>query len=325
MLHARMAEEPKDRRSARKMLSLGAMRRLPPTLAAFAVACGARVGNSMSSQLQQDAGGASQDTGVAAQQAVNTPEAGAEASTAPPRSICDGSDAIRLAYWVGGGGPTPAFTSVLYELGYDFLYVDGHCHYWVADPTASAGPYHEGVLTAGQESTLHDLVSYDDFARSGPPCPGGNGVFDAGTEVLWDGVVAHSCYAGWKVAASWPMRTELFAAGTLMTAAMRVEVGQDSTTTNQAPSSPTIYPWPLVAPAASYEVPASKQWTPGQSVLIRDPSSTAALRHLRDQAIAEATAAGSSLGLIRVQPMDVIGIRDDLPFTRRSDGLWSPP
>src|SRR5690349_25095871 len=47
------------------------------------------------------------------------------------RRICDGSAGIRLALGFGGGGPPSPYTSVLSELGYDFLYVDGSCHYWV--------------------------------------------------------------------------------------------------------------------------------------------------------------------------------------------------
>jgi hypothetical protein len=286
---------------------------LLPTLVAFAMGCAARADSSGSPQLQQDAAGA-----------------GADASSAPSRRICDGSDGIRLAHWVGGGGTQAAFTAILYELGWEFLYVDGHCHYWVRQPSPPVGPdplyfdsfpYREGVLTTHQESTLHDLLSYDDFARGAPPCPRANsGTTDASTEMLWDGVKAHSCYAGWQVDPSWPMRSELFASGTPVTGAMRVESGQ-----NSIPDSAPIYPWPLATPVTNYEVPVLKSFASGQSALVADPTETAALRRLRDRAIAEATIAGYPDGAIAVQPKGyVVTVRDDLPFTRRSDGLWVP-
>src|SRR5258708_12456599 len=102
-----------------------------------------------------------------------------------------------------------------------------------------------------QESTLHDRVSYDDFARRGPPCPRANsGITDASTEMLWDGVKAHSCYAGWQVDPSWPMRSELFASGTPMTGAMRVESGQ-----NAIPTTAPIYPSSLPPPVPTYKLP----------------------------------------------------------------------
>src|SRR4051812_39044772 len=67
-----------------------------------------------------------------------TGDADTAADAAPTRRICDGSDGIRLAYSI----PVQpmrvlAFTAELYDVGTSFLYVDGHCHYWVqqANPT----------------------------------------------------------------------------------------------------------------------------------------------------------------------------------------------
>ena len=97
---------------------------------------------------------------------------------AAPRRICDGSDDIRLAYSVPVS-PTSvfAFTAELYELGTEFLYVDGRCHYWMQEPLLADRfgawrAYREGELTAAHEAALHDAVSYDDFAAGAPPCIG---------------------------------------------------------------------------------------------------------------------------------------------------------
>jgi hypothetical protein len=309
--------------------SVQTMRRILPALAMFALGCGGSAHSNDSAQVPRDAALSGSDSGFKAQPSANTPaDASLDVSTAPSRRICDGSDGIRLAYWVGGGGQQAAYTAVLHELGYEFLYVDGHCHYWVRDPGGSPGPpnpdllpFREGDLTSAQESILHDLVSYDDFARSAPACPPANsGVFDASTAVLWDGVKRHDCYAGWHVDAAWPMRSELFSSGSPMTGPMRVEVGQDSVA-----DSATIYPWPLIAPIAGYEVPVAKSWSAGQSVLVSDPTDAGALRHLRDQAVANTNYPQSSQSTICVQPRGyVMAMREDLPFTRRSDGLWVP-
>jgi hypothetical protein len=53
---------------------------------------------------------------------------------AVPSRICDGSGSIRLAYRSSAPGRVVDYTAVLSELGYDFLYVDGGCHYWIQDP-----------------------------------------------------------------------------------------------------------------------------------------------------------------------------------------------
>src|SRR5437868_3421872 len=77
------------------------------------------------------------------------------------RRICDGSDTIRLAYKLdGGNGQIEPFTVAIVEVGWQFLYVDGHCHYWVqrpdvgdgdVDPSGQLAPFREGVLTPDQE------------------------------------------------------------------------------------------------------------------------------------------------------------------------------
>src|SRR4051812_23194285 len=50
----------------------------------------------------------------------------------PSRKICDGSDGLRFAYQVGGGFQPGPPENLFFEPGSSFLYIDGHCHYWVS-------------------------------------------------------------------------------------------------------------------------------------------------------------------------------------------------
>jgi hypothetical protein len=244
-----------------------------------------------------------------------------------PRRICDGSDGIRLAYSVPVSPVrVPAFTADLYDLGIEFLYVDGHCHYWMQEPLPADRfgawrPYREGELTVAQEAALHDAVSYDDFAAGAPPCRGPLAV-DASPTLLWDGRMTHSCNGTLQAPADWPMRGELARSTTPMAGPMRVMVGRQSV----GPGAP-IYPWPLAGTPASYEIGYAASMAFGRSTLVTDPTELAALRSLRDRAIADGIASpGYFYDAIYVQPSGtVISMRDDVPFANQSGGLWAPP
>jgi len=244
-----------------------------------------------------------------------------------PRRICDGSDGIRLAHWFPVS-PTrvAAFTAELYELGTEFLYVDGRCHYWMQEPleTDRFGAWRgwrEGQLTSAQETALHDAVSYDDFLGGAPPCKGPLAQ-DQTPEVLWDGRAVYSCNGVSQVPADWPIRNELVATTVPMTGAMRVMVGSQSPN----PGVP-IYPWPLAGAPATYEIDYGASMAFGVSTLITDATDLAALRSLRDQAIADGIATpGHVWDAIPVEPTGTaISMRDDVPFANQPGGLWAPP
>jgi hypothetical protein len=254
-------------------------------------------------------------------QAEDTPNATSQASV--ERRICDGSAGIRLAMGYGGGGPPFPYTSVLSELGYDFLYVDGSCHYWAHQPLSVADeyylwrPYREGVLTPADEQRLHDAVSYD--GAPAVACVPRAAVFDAGAAFLWDGRGLRSC-ADDVFDATGPFRAELFGAGTAVTGPMRIQVGQDS-----YPEPPVVYDWPLAAPIGHFVI----EYGQTLSFRIDDATGATALRSLRDQAI-EASEASSRyfIGTIAVRSSDgnesyFMSLRDELPFAS-ADGLWVP-
>jgi hypothetical protein len=300
-----------------------------------ALALAALVGGCGSDAARPDgAGMISPDGGVidaipgdAASDAASDADTRGDAAPAP-RRICDGSDGIRLAYWVPVQ-PTRvlAFTAELYDLGAEFLYVDGHCHYWVQEPDptdryAAWRPYREGVLTASQESALHDTVAYDDFVAGAPPCMGPLSL-DATPEKVWDGIAVYSCNGILQAPVDWPMRGVLATSSTPVTSgAMRVMVGSET-----APDKAPIYPWPLAGTPASYEIEYQASMAFGQSTLVTDATEVAALRALRDRMIADAIVApGYFFNVVFVEPSGtVISMRDDLPFENQAGGLWAPP
>jgi hypothetical protein len=272
-------------------------------------------------------GGATGDTGTTGDTSTTGDTGTTGDAPAAPRRICDGSDDIRLAYSVPVN-PTRvlAFTADLYELGAEFLYVDGHCHYWMREPLPADRfgawrAYREGELTAAQEAELHDAVSYDDFTAGAPPCMGPLAQ-DASPTLLWDGRMTHTCRGILQAPADWPMRIELARSTTPMTGPMRVMVGSQSV----SPGAP-IYPWPLAGTPASYEIDYAASMRFGVSTLVTDPAELAALRGLRDRAIADGiTSPGLFQGAINVEPSGtVISMRDDVPFANQSGGLWAPP
>jgi len=288
---------------------------VPVGLALLACSCGSTGGSDAAGPLPSSnvagAGGAGGEAG---------------AGFTATRRICDGSADIRLAVFALVSPTTVrVFTPLLYESGFGFLYVDGRCRFWAQQPSLPSDnyllwrPYREGTLTDAQETALHDAVSYDDFTQA-PACVGTLPT-DGAPIVVWDGEKKHFCRGQLQAADDWPMREELFAAGTALTGPVRVVVGQD-----YVPDKAPVYAWPLAERVDAHEVSYDQGSAFGQSTLVTSPADAAALRKLRDKAIEDAEAApGRFFGLIFVEPKGYVAvIRDDLPFTNPSDGLWSP-
>jgi len=245
------------------------------------------------------------------------------------RRICDGSSEIRFAFSYGDDR-SPETTSVLYDLGGDYLYVDGTCHYWVDNPSIIPDEYRdwraprEGILTTEQEVALQAAVGYNDFSQA-PACPSLIGVADASVARMWDGERVHLCPGGLDAAPDWPMRTELYSAAYPVQGPMRIKVS-----TVPVDDKDLKYEWPLGDPVATYLV----DYRDRKSFRIGDAAEVEALRLLRERVIADATQTpGYFPGFIEILPGDdiptpgqgyALAVRDDLPFTD-SDGQWSPP
>lgn len=252
-------------------------------------------------------------------------------ATASIRRVCDGSDSIRFATWVSVSlSRVPTFEADQLELGREFIFVDGRCHYWVQSPGAMEPddflspwrPYREGVLSDQDEQALHDLVSYDDLSRA-PICITTT-VSDGDPIAIWDGNTQHFCEGRLlNVSPDWPMRRHLFDAGIEMTGPLRLEVGQ-------LPVVPgaTVYEWPLDNPPSYYEIAYSLGMKAGQSRLIAETSEVATLRAFRRHILDDAMTRSAELfyQVVFVKPNGyAVTMRDDLPFTDSVTGLWSPP
>jgi hypothetical protein len=117
----------------------------------------------------------------------------------------------------------------------------------------------------------------------------------------------------------WPLRAELFSGGNELAGPVRIEVGQESVPNQK------VYPWPLAASPATYQVSLDNAMSLGQSTLVSDPNEVSALRNLRKSFVSDSEQITNFFGLILVEPKGfVLAIRDDVPFSG-PNGVWSPP
>jgi hypothetical protein len=173
------------------------------------------------------------------------------------------------------------------------------------------------VLTAADERRLHDAVSYD--GRAADTCAPRVPAADAGGAFFWDGSERRSC-ADDSFEASASIRAGLYDAGTAVAGSMRIQVGKDSYS-----DPPVVYQWPLGTPIDQF---LTENGETG-SFRIDEAAAVAALRSLREHAIADAEASsGDFLGVIAVGSPGVdvsyfMSLRDELPFVG-PEGSWLP-
>ncbi len=122
------------------------------------------------------------------------PDAGPPPDAAPvfaDRRICDGSDGLRFAYRRFIGFALPAPYRIFSELGGPFLYIDGHCHYWVSDAHAISADQdiRTGVLDAASEERIAQATHFASWpalenaftCTEQPPLDGGGTFFSDGS------------------------------------------------------------------------------------------------------------------------------------------------
>lgn len=108
--------------------------------------------------------------------------------------ICDGSDNLRLAARVEVGGLVES--ELLYEVGFTYLYVNGHCEFWVRSDTGEydvvASDTHHGTIATVAEEEIRDALHYSDWADlAGTYAASG---YDLPTNVFSDFHDRISCY-----------------------------------------------------------------------------------------------------------------------------------
>ncbi|WAS95388.1 hypothetical protein [Nannocystis punicea] len=108
--------------------------------------------------------------------------------------ICDGSDAIRLAMVVGGGGSIE--NELERALGFRYLYVLGTCEYYALAQLEGVqwSDARKGVMDVATEEALSREMDYGGLAEIAGHWTT-KGDFDSTTLVVTDGVATMSCYA----------------------------------------------------------------------------------------------------------------------------------
>jgi hypothetical protein len=221
------------------------------------------------------------------------------AAPAPVRTICDGSEGLRLGHTSEPNGPARSRS---------YLFVDGHCRYWVSSSGGDAS--YTGVLDAAQEQHLVNVLEFQrwpvfaDIAGCPPPGTGW-------TSSLSDGEVHVDCTAPCVdapadflavCAAIAPIYAELVAAGQRSDGPIQVV----ATRLDDEPPPATEVPWPLAGDVRDFS----------GGVTIADPQDIAHLHQVWNESRAYLETVGREV--IRVRDVDgklyAIGMVDLLPF-----------
>lgn len=202
--------------------------------------------------------------------------------------ICDGTEELRLAMVLGGGGQVA--NEIEREIGFYYLYVLGTCQYFAlpADSGQLWPDAHTGTLDEAAEEALSLALDYGNLADVAGSW-GTEGVSDGSTLVVSDGTVSMACYAGCEdgpagARALWAELGRidaLWAEGEPLDGPVRVSViGWADSTIDELGA-----PWPLPIDPWSIAIDGNVDPAPqaGTSVLIDDDAQAATLRELRRQ------------------------------------------
>lgn len=147
--------------------------------------------------------------------------------------ICDGSQELRLAIVLGGGGNVA--NEIEREIGFYYLYVRGTCEYYVLPPESSEMRWpdaHTGVLDLATEEALSRAFDYGGLAELAGSYKT-LGLSDGTTLQVSDGTNTVWCYGGCEegppaAQALWstfhPWIDDLWAKGEPLLGALRVSV-----------------------------------------------------------------------------------------------------
>jgi hypothetical protein len=261
--------------------------------------------------------GEAEDTprhGAAVPPDASTAETSADAPPSEPVVLCDGSAGLRLAARVGiTGTMVDAGRMFIYELGYEYLFVTGECHYWV-NAIENVGhrawyPTKEGVLSADDALALASDLRYSDWNALGGRVYEDSTVIDGVLTFLHDQTRKVVCYGNCistdyqgdvllkaeevqaAIFAAWDWMTRLYAAGSPVGGPMRALA---------LPRNPPMIglatvPWPLKEPIDGFLAqPDANPDVAPQSFPVTDADDTAALRRLRQARIDDSF--GGTLG-----------------------------
>ena len=249
-----------------------------------------------------------------------------------PALLCDGSQDLRLAWFVGGGGQV--VTEMQRELGFAYLYVRGDCRYWVlpyqGPPALDVREARTGVLDAGEAAELAEMLDYGNLAALAAedwPQQGGE---DGPTNFLHDGEDLIAC-TDTCLGAPESVQTmttagpdyflELWEAGEPMSdAPMRIQ----ARFLGGAPTD-DVPVWDLGLDLSEVDTTPIELSMQGTSTLVDDPEIAAALRQFRAQN-PEATAYYEPIVVNDSGGAYEVFVRDALPL-ENEQGLiaWPSP
>jgi hypothetical protein len=249
--------------------------------------------------------------------------------------LCDGSQALKLRIFLAASGSELRGSFVRIEHGYSSFGLDGECTYymsagWTNGHLDRDRGWRHGTLPQDALVELSTALNPSRLQDLQVDCPDGSGFADATPWIVASSESRSGCIVpGKKLSAvldTIRSRTSiLWSNGREMDGPIRLSaagLGGDAS---------TVYPWPLAAPLADFmireDVPEAEYqgYSVGISKLVTDATDAARLRVLRDQYIADRTAApglftdgleasdGTSLAFVYM--------RDALPY-EDEHGLW---
>jgi hypothetical protein len=192
-------------------------------------------------------------------------DASVEAAAVTPRTLCDGSDDLRLFVFMSGGGPTEPARQVLIENGFNFILVDGHCRFWVKPDESIFETVRTGVLDA---ETLAEFVAdfrYDRWPDLNRVGAYGTSLPDGGSVIFVDPETSITCQTVCSGPSTPPdveaMRlannawnARLWSIGEAVTGDVRISVIESNRDPASLPPLWTPPLWPLSTPIASVVV-----------------------------------------------------------------------
>lgn len=218
------------------------------------------------------------------------PDSSSSGATGEPgwAQICDGSNELRLAMVLGGGGLVDH--EIEREIGFRYLYVLGTCEYFVL-PSIDGVPWPDartGVIDPATEEELSRALRYAGLADVAGSWSTG-GLSDGTTLLVSDGTHTVACYGGCEdgPAGARALWSELgwidvlWAEGEGYAGPLRISViGWADATLDEVGVQ-----WPLPMDPWSIAIDGEIDPAPqaGETLLVDDPEQVATLRELRRQ------------------------------------------
>lgn len=224
--------------------------------------------------------------------------------------ICDGSTDLRFGTW-GSVDPSrvAAGSTVFYELGSHWLYIDGQCRYWAHVNNVFGDdwrPVRQGILTPSDDERISTEFRYGEWPSLAKVWVGNEGSSHPSSLLFYNGQLAVECVGCCQAAPSsdegfqtvcdisrkrFDLVAELYSRGQDVSGPIRLRAypGVDPSEADpidHTPESITAIEWPLAEPLEDValtweEIGYAAKF--GDSYMVTDPDAVAAFRLSRDK------------------------------------------